>query len=156
MLNLKFLISAQAMKTVIGLAVFVTMGASAQTTLEEQLRGIEDCSIRNVFLDPISHRPSGKYFSERKLEPCRIDEAAYYCVTDTFYRLHVNQIAIPYIGPFSAHAIYIKESPDIVESVLMDQFKKIKLNKNNDTSPTLIANPKQPGSSIFYCNEYSE
>ena len=81
----------------------------------------------------ISHRPSGKYFSERKLEPCRIDEAAYYCVTDTFYRLHVNQIATPYIGPFSVHAIYIKESPDIVESVLMDQFKKIKLNQNNDT-----------------------
>lgn len=156
MLNFKLLIPAQKIKIVIGWAVLFTMEARAQTTLEEQFREIENCNIRNIFLDPISHRPSGKYFSERKLEPCRIDEAAYYCVSDTFYRLPVSQIAIPYVGPFSTHAIYIKESPDIVEAELLEQFKSIRFNQNNYTSPMLISDPKQPGSSILYCDEYSE
>lgn len=156
MLNLKFLTSVQKMKTVIWPTVFLIMGANAQTTLEEQLRGIENCSIKNIFLDPVNHRPSGEYFLERKLEPCHIGEAAYYCVNDTFYRLHVSQIAIPYIGPFNVHAIYIKEGPDVVESVLMNHFKSIEFNQNNNASPILIADPKQPGSSILYCDEHSE
>ncbi|MPR04666.1 hypothetical protein F0169_22890 [Pseudomonas sp. MAFF 212408] len=156
MLNSTFLKSVKKLRSVILLALFFTMGACAQTTLEEQFRGIESCSIKNIFLDPVSRKPSGEYFSARKLEPCRIDEVAFYCVSDTFYGLHVNQVAIPYVGPFSVHAIYLKESPDVVEPVLRAQFKGIKLNQNDGASPILIADPKQPGSSVFYCDEYSE
>ncbi|WP_123474153.1 hypothetical protein [Pseudomonas canadensis] len=156
MSNLGFLFSAKKLKPAILLAIFFTMEASAKTTLEEQFRGIESCNIKNIFLDQVSHKPSGEYFSERKLEPCRIDEVAFYCVSDTFYRLHVNQIAILYIGPFSVHAIYLKESPGLVESALRAQFKNIRLNQGDGNSPILISDPQQPGGSIFYCDEYSE
>lgn len=155
-MNFKFLISARKQKPAIWLAIFFSIGASAQTTLEEQFRGIESCSIKSIYLDPVSHKPSGEYFSERKLQPCRINEVAFYCINDTFYRLHVTQVAIPYIGPFSVHAIYLKESRDVVEPILRAKFKGMKLNHDGGSSPILIADPKQPGSSVFYCDEYSE
>ena len=156
MLNFKFCISTKKLRLVVWLTLFFTIGANAQTTLEDQFRGIESCNIKNIFLDPVSHKPSGEYFVERKLEPCRIDEIAFYCVNDTFYRLHVSKVAIPYIGPFSVHAVYLKEGPAIVEAALRAEFKDIKLNQEDGASPILIADPKQPGSSVFYCDGYSE
>ncbi|MEO4012853.1 hypothetical protein [Pseudomonas rossensis] len=138
---------------IIGLLV---VSACSHTTLEEQFKGIEACNIHDIFLDPVTNKPSGQYFSDRKLEPCRIDEAAFYCVNDTFYGLTVTQVAIPYRGPFSVHAIYLKESPAVAEAALRAQFKDLKLNQNDGQSPLLIADPKQQGSSVFYCDEYSE
>lgn len=138
---------------IIGLLV---VSACSQTTLEEQFKGIEACNIHDIFLDPVTNKPSGQYFSDRKLEPCRIDEAAFYCVNDSFYGLTVTQVAIPYRGPFSVHAIYLKESPAVAEAALRAQLKGLKLNQNDGHSPLLIADPKQQGSSVFYCDEYSE
>lgn len=138
---------------IIGLLV---VSACSHTTLEEQFKGIEACNIHDIFLDPVTNKPSGQYFSDRKLEPCRIDEAAFYCVNDTFYGLTVTQVAIPYRGPFSVHAIYLKESPAVAEAALRAQFKDLKLNQNDGQSPLLITDPKQQGSSVFYCDEYSE
>lgn len=138
---------------IIGLLV---VSACSQTTLEEQFKGIEACNIHDIFLDPVTNKPSGQYFSDRKLEPCRIDEAAFYCVNDLFYGLTVTQVAIPYRGPFSVHAIYLKESPAVAEAALRAQLKDLKLNRNDGHSPLLIADPKQQGSSVFYCDEYSE
>lgn len=156
MLNFKFCVSAKKLKMVFWLALFFTIGANAQTTLEDQFRGVETCNIKNLFLDPVSHKPSGEYFVERKLEPCRIDEVALYCVNDTFYYLHVSKVAIPYVGPFSVHAVYLNEGPAVVETALKAQFKNIKLNQEGGGSPMLIADPKQPGGSVLYCDEYSE
>lgn len=153
---LSFLMSVKKINTGILLSLFYTVSVSAQTTLEEQFRGIESCTIKDIFLDPVSQKPSGEYFAERKLKPCVIGEVAFYCVTDTFYNLHVSQVAIPYIGPFSVHAIYLEESPALVEAALRVQFKGIKLNQGGGVSPLLIADPKKPGSSVFYCDEYSE
>lgn len=138
---------------IIGLLV---VSACSHTTLEEQFKGIEACNIHDIFLDPVTNKPSGQYFSDRKLEPCRIDEAAFYCVNDTFYGLTVTQVAIPYRGPFSVHAIYLKESAAVAEAALRAQFKDLKLNQNDGQSPLLITDPKQQGSSVFYCDEYSE
>lgn len=152
-----YIVSVAQRSKVAGLLVlFFSTGGAAQTTLEEQFHGIEICNIKNIFLDPISHNPSGKYFLERKLVPCQIGEIAFYCVSDSFYRLHVSQVAIPYIGPFSVHAIYLREDVEVVESALRAIFKDIKLNRDDGTSAMLIADPKQPGSSIFYCDEHSE
>ncbi|MBX8592323.1 hypothetical protein K5D56_23440 [Pseudomonas cichorii] len=66
------------------LAPLAALDACASTSLEEQFNGIEACQIKNIFLDPVTKEASGQYFSERKLEPCRIDEVAFYCVSDTF------------------------------------------------------------------------
>lgn len=156
MLNFKLCISTKKLKLVAWSALFFTIGANAQTTLEDQFQGFESCNIKNTFLDPVSHKPSGDYFVERKLEPCRIDEVAFYCVNDTFYSLYVSKVAIPYVGPFSVHAVYLKEGPAIVEAALRAQFKDLKLNHEDGTSPMLIADPKQPEGSVFYCDEYSE
>lgn len=136
--------------------VFLTVSACAHATLEEQFKGVERCDIHNMFLDPVTNKPSGQYFIDRKLEPCRIEEVAFYCVNDTFYGLTVSQIAIPYRGPFSVHALYLKESPAEVEKALSARFKGMKLNQKDGHSPLLIADPKQQGSSVFYCDEYSE
>ncbi|MBX8568701.1 hypothetical protein K5D36_03220 [Pseudomonas cichorii] len=146
----------QRIKVIFLFAILVALGACSRTTLEEQFSGLDVCMISNVFLDPVTKKPSGQYFIDRSLEPCRIDEAAFYCVNDSFYGLAVSEIAIPYRGPFSVHAIYFKESPAVVEAVLRAQFKDMKLNNNDGISPILIANPKQRGSSVFYCDEYSE
>lgn len=146
----------QRLKVIFLFTLPITMGAGSGTTLEEQFRGIEVCRIKNIFLDPVTHKPSGRYFTERKLEPCSSDEAAFYCVSDTFYGLTVSQIAIPYRGPFSVHAIYLKENPVIAEAAIRKQFNGIRLNKNDSASPTLIDNPGQRGSSVFYCDEYNE
>lgn len=156
MLKSNFLIPAKKLELFILLAIFFTAFVHAQTTLEEQFRGIESCSITNIYLDPVSRKARGVYFSERKLEPCRVDEVAFYCVNDTFYGLHVSQVAIPYIGPFSVHAIYFEDSLNVIEKALRTQFKDIKLNQGGDLSPVLIADPKRHGSSVFYCDRDSE
>lgn len=156
MFIIKAVTASQRLKRLWFIAALFLLSACSQTTLEEQFKGIETCNIHNIFLDPVTNKPSGQYFIDKKIEPCRIDEAAYYCVSDTFYGLTVNQVAIPYRGPFSVHAIYLKESPAIVESVLRTQFKDLKLNQKDGKSPLLIADPKQQGSSVFYCDEYSE
>ncbi|MGY2293693.1 hypothetical protein ACW9H6_28490 [Pseudomonas sp. SDO528_S397] len=142
-----------ATKFLLLFGLFISADACSHTTLEEQFDGIENCKIKNVFLDPLTNRPSGRYFIERKLRPCRIDEAAFYCVNDSFYGLPVDQIAIPYLGPFSVHAIYLKGSPASVEAVLRTKFKS---NKKYGVLPTLIADPQRQGISIFYCDENSE
>lgn len=128
----------------------------AHTTLEQQFEGFEACRIKDVFLDPVTHKVSGSYFAERKLEPCRVDEAAFYCVKDTFYGLTVSQVAIPYRGPFSVHAVYLEESPAAVEVALRAQFKGVDFNREDGTSPFLIANPDNKKGSVLYCDEHSE
>lgn len=132
------------------------MGGCAHTTLEQQFQGVEVCRINDVFLDPVTNKVSGNYFTERKLEPCRLDEAAFYCVKDTFYGLTVSQVAIPYRGPFSVHAVYLEESPAVVEVKLRAQFKEVEFNREEGTSPFLIANPDKKQGSVLYCDEYSE
>ncbi|MCD5989326.1 hypothetical protein KDX30_15620 [Pseudomonas sp. CDFA 553] len=54
---------------------------------------------------------------------------------DTFFGLAVAQIAIPYPGPVSVHAIYLEDSPSTVEAALIAKFKNIKLNNNDGISP---------------------
>ena len=115
------LISGKRVKKVIG-GLFFTVETNAQTTLEEQLRGVESYNIINTFLDPVSHRPSGNYLSEHKPEPRRIDEVAYRRVSDVFYRRHVSQIVIAYMGAFGIYAVYIK-SPNFVKLVLLGELK---------------------------------
>lgn len=132
------------------------LGACNAMTLEKQLKGIESCQIHNIFLDPVTKKPSGEYFIQRNLEPCRLDEAAFYCVSDTFYGLSVSQIAIPYRGPLSVHALYLKESPTVVKKTLSAHFKALTLNQDDERFPKLIADPQQQGSSVFYCDQYSE
>ncbi len=156
MTNTKSQSTLRRLKLTVSVLALIAISACSNTTLEEQFRGIEACQIKNIYLDPVTKKASGAYFTERKLEPCRVDEAAFYCVNDTFYGLAVNQIAIPYKGPFSVHAIYLKDSPAIVEATLKAKFTNIKLNQKDNMSPILIANPKQQGSSVFYCDEYSE
>lgn len=138
------------------LGMLVVISACSRTTLEDQFRGMESCNIKNIFLDPVTGKVSGNYFSERKLEPCRVDEAAFYCVEDSFYGLPVSKIAIPYRGPFSVHAFYLKGSLDDVQTALRAQFKGIKFNEEDGISPSLIADPDSQTDSIFYCDEYSE
>lgn len=137
-------------------ACALTLGGCSPMTLEEQFRGIEVCSVTNLFLDPVTDKASGQYFTDRKLQPCRIDEAAFYCVNDSFYGLTATQIAIPYRGPFSIHALYFKENPSTAEAVLRSRFESLKLNQHDAASPRLIENPKQQGSSVLYCDEDSE
>ncbi|MEX5571592.1 hypothetical protein Q1J52_01490 [Pseudomonas lijiangensis] len=156
MFNIKLPLARYKFLAFFFLAPLAVLDACASTSLEEQFNGIEACQIKNIFLDPVTKKASGQYFSERQLEPCRIDEVAFYCVNDTFYGLAVSEVAIPYHGPFSVHAIYLKDSPATVEARLRRQFPDIKLNQNDGVSPILIANPKQRGSSVFYCDEYSE
>lgn len=156
MFIIKAIFALKRLKRLSFLAALFLLSACSHTTLEEQFKGIETCNIHNIFLDPVTNKPSGQYFVDKKIEPCRIDEAAFYCVSDTFYGLTVNQVVIPYRGPFSIHAIYLKESPVVVETVLRTKFKDLKLNQKDGKSPLLIADPKQQGSSVFYCDEYSE
>ncbi|UXZ98119.1 hypothetical protein K3169_09715 [Pseudomonas phytophila] len=131
------------------------ISSCARITLEEQFLGMQVCKVENVYLDTVTKKPSGKYFVERKLNPCRVDEAAFYCVDDTFYGLVVTQIAIPYRGPFNVHAIYLKDRPDVVKAVLSSRFKNLNAT-NTGVSPVLIANPSDQGGSVFYCDVYSE
>lgn len=140
---------------ILALAIFfVGTPACARTTLEEQFQGIENCEIGNIFLDPVTNKPSGNYFVENKLQPCSIGEAASYCVNDTFYGLNVWQVSIPYRGPFSVHAIYFKEDVSTAADALKNKIDlKISSKKRK---PTLIADPKKHGSSVIYCDQYSE
>lgn len=156
MINTNSLSTLRSLRLTFSVLALIAISACSNTTLEEQFRGIEACQINNIYLDPVTKKASGAYFTERKLEPCRVDEAAFYCVNDTFYGLTVNQIAIPYKGPFSVHAIYLKDSPATVEATLRARFSNLKLNQKDGKSPILITNPKQQGSSVFYCDEYSE
>ncbi|MCF5032250.1 hypothetical protein [Pseudomonas syringae] len=156
MINTSLQSALRRLKLSFSVLALVTISACSNTKLEEQFRGIEACQIKNIYLDPVTKKASGAYFTERKLEPCRVDEAAFYCVNDTFYGLAVNQIAIPYKGPFSVHAIYLEDSPATVEATLKAKFTNIKINQKDGMSPVLIANPKHQGSSVFYCDEYSE
>lgn len=144
------------LKTLLLMFSLLWLGACNAITLEKQFKGIESCQIHNIFFDPVTNKPSGEYFIQRNLEPCRLDEAAFYCVTDTFYGLSVSQIAIPYQGPFSVHALYLKESPAVVKKTLSEHFKGLTLNQDDERFPKLIADPQQQGSSVFYCDEYSE
>ncbi|WP_367082088.1 hypothetical protein ABV589_14160 [Pseudomonas sp. HOU2] len=156
MLNIRTSQAMQRFKRAPLLIALLVLSACSQMTLEEQFTGIETCNIHNIFLDPVTNKPSGQYFIDKKLEPCRVDEAAFYCVNDKFYGLTVSQIAIPYKGPFSVHAIYLNESPVVVEAALRERFKDLKINQSEGNAPILIADPKQQGSSVFYCDEYSE
>jgi hypothetical protein len=146
----------QSLNTLLLMFGLLGLGACNAITLEKQFKGIESCQIHNIFFDPVTKKPSGEYFIQRNLEPCRLDEAAFYCVNDTFYGLSVSQIAIPYQGPFSVHALYLKESPAVVKKTLSEHFKGLTLNQDDERFPKLIADPQQQGSSVFYCDEYSE
>lgn len=156
MLKVVSYFSCKWLKGIFLLPVFIGLEACSHVTLEDQFEGINNCDIDNVFLDPVTNKASGRYFVERQLEPCRIDEAAFYCVNDTFYGLSVSEVAIPYHGPFSVHAIYFRESPMAVEAALRKRFGDIELNQNDGASPILIVNPKEQGSSVLYCDKYSE
>lgn len=156
MLDIYKVSSVRSVKAGVLIALSATMGGCAHTTLEQQFQGVEVCRIKNVFLDPVTNKVSGDYFAERKLEPCRTDEAAFYCVKDMFYGLTVNQVAIPYRGPFSVHAVYLEESPAVVEVALRAQFKGVNFNRDDGASPFVIANPDKKQGAVLYYDEYSE
>lgn len=134
--------------------VFSGVIGCTKVTLEEQFEGIINCKIENIFLDPVTENPSGTYFIERQLQPCHVDEAAFYCVDDTFHGLNVWQVAIPYRGPFSVHAIYFKENYSVAVNSLINELSLDM--DNNETKPILIADPERQGRSIIYCEPYSE
>ncbi|MEE5129846.1 hypothetical protein [Pseudomonas viridiflava] len=144
------------LKAVLLTLLLFTLSGCSHTTLEDQFNGIEVCGLKNIYLDQVTNTPTGAYFTERGLKPCRIDEVAFYCLSDTFYGLPVNEVAIPYLGPFSVHAIYFRASPATVKSVLQAKRVGIVLNNSDGRSPKLIENPKQKGQSVLYCDKYSE
>ncbi|WP_109513205.1 hypothetical protein [Pseudomonas ovata] len=137
-------------------ALSVASVGCTHTTLEQQFQGIEACDIKDVYLDANTSKATGAYFTERRLQPCRLDEAAFYCIKDTFYGLTVSEVVIPYRGPFSVHAVYLEESRPVVEQRLRARFKGIAFNRDDGATPFLIDDPKQPGRTVFYCDRHSE
>lgn len=120
-------------------------------SLEQQFAGLADCSMENVYLDASDHQPRGAYFSERQLQPCELDEAARYCVDDQYHGLTVRAVMIPYRGPFSVHALYLKDSVDSVRQHLGTAFFG-----DGRERPLLTEDRHTPGSSVLYCDPQSQ
>ncbi|NBF10248.1 hypothetical protein [Pseudomonas sp. Fl4BN1] len=120
-------------------------------SLEQQFAGIAHCSMENIYLDASDHQPRGEYFSERQLQPCKLDEAARYCVDDQYHGLTVSAVMIPYRGPFSVHALYLKDSVDSVRQHLGGAFFG-----DGRERPLLIEDRHNPGSSVLYCDPQSQ
>lgn len=120
-------------------------------SLEEQFSGLATCSIENVYLDAVTLKPRGEYFTERNLEPCRMDEAAHYCLSERFHGLKVNSIVIPFRGPFSVHGLFLSASVETVRKTLGPDYDGDGISK-----PILAKNPKNPEGAMLYCDPQSQ
>ncbi|KAF0863116.1 hypothetical protein [Pseudomonas sp. LD120] len=120
-------------------------------TLDEQFANLATCGIENVYLDPNDHQPQGEYFVERQLQPCELDEAARYCIDDTYQGLAVRAVLIPYSGPFSVHALYLKDSVASVRRRLGRTFFG-----DGRQRPLLSVDRQHPGGSVLYCDPQSQ
>ncbi|MGC5702238.1 hypothetical protein J4P02_18750 [Pseudomonas sp. NFXW11] len=133
-------------------ALLAILGRPAlATSLDQQFAGLATCSVEDVYLDPNDHQPRGAYFSERQLQPCELDEAARYCVEDSYQGLAVSAVMIPYRGPFSVHALYLKDSVEVVRARLGREFFG-----DGRQRPLLIADRQHPEHSVLYCDPESQ
>ncbi|WP_421547979.1 hypothetical protein [Pseudomonas sp. QD4] len=136
------------------LSLLLVLGASGNClamSLDQQFAGLASCSVEQVFLDPSNQQLSGQYFVERQLQPCDLDEGARFCVKDQFHGLAVHAIGIPYRGPFSVHALYLDADVQTARQQLGQGF-----DGDGVQAPLLIADPKNPGGSVLYCDPDSQ
>jgi hypothetical protein len=135
------------MKKIIYLLNLFVLSVNA-TTLEEQYPNFFVCKT-DTYIDRITGAVHGKYFSERRLLPCKqADSVAEFCIKDTFYSLPVTKIVVP--DPFPVVAFYIDLPFNKVREILKNKVNYTFKDGGSDIKPTITSDGKNK--SILMCD----
>lgn len=140
-------------------AVLLFPNHTVAATFEEMLSGFDRCEFKDVYVDIFSKKPVHAYFTERNLEPTRIEkDMAFFHLRERFFELPVYKLMIP-AGTFDVHAIYIdlpiERARQIVKMKFGTEFIRGKLSDAGE-QPMLVTDPAHPNKSILTCNPRSE
>ncbi len=146
---------------IVSVLAFLTGCAQTKwsTSLDSQFGGLKTCDMSEMYVDAYDMKTVGSYFTERSLEPCRLEELAYFCVHDNFHGMPVSQIAIPYKG-FSIYALYIDAAPEYVAERLgwPELARPVGIDEEGGGKalPQAVAAQNDASRTILFCEPYEE
>jgi len=137
------------MKKYIPILWLCALNAGA-TSLDQQYSGFFKCET-DTYMDQLTGRAHGRYFEERKLKPCKInDEVASFCVNDSYQGLPISRIDIP--NNFSLVLFRIDKKIEYVRNYLRVK-NKIKLgSEQNFTKPYIMKDPDNRNKTLIICD----
>ncbi|MFN3987647.1 MAG: hypothetical protein ACK4KV_19320 [Rhodocyclaceae bacterium] len=128
--------------------------STGKTSLDQQFAGMAQCQLPEMYLNPLDGSLVGDYFVQRGLQPCKVADLAYFCVSDRYRGLPVSRIAIPHTG-FSIHALFIDLDPETVRARL--NWPELSGPETDAPElPKLVPDPDRPQVSVLYCEPHQE